>query len=449
MKQKDEIEQLFADTFSNEKVIVPVSVKTKIDARIAKKDFFIWKLFAILFTVMAITFAIWKFSNFSSNQINSKINIASSSKVESNKKTTVFHREEEKKDLLESSTKINQDNTVENSFHKKEAKTKGCTVYVENNQKRKESTATKLSNTSQSSQHKNFRTSIKKDIKTAKNKENELGEESFYPKNHFTKMKQLNVPPNFFKLNLLTLNLFTGHLKAEINYNSPSTKPIEINKKKEHNLLWEIGLFSGVYNSYNKNNEENLTKRWWNSQIGFETSLQAKIRFKPRLAVGFGVGYGRNKLSLSRESTAFTTDSIPGYWVDNPVGSPDSVYIAPTVDTTFYSITSKGDYSVSKIFIPIYFEFRQPLFKSFYLDVGVGTRLHFQSWKSKDSQLNPKLSKFNMDLTLRPQFTYLIQKFSVGIYGRLDYTPLGLSDWGSLRANSIRGGLGVCFSYRF
>ncbi|GEM_PF-3824398 len=216
-----------------------------------------------------------------------------------------------------------------------------------------------------------------------------------------------------------------------------------------------LSLYTGMtygVNSLVSNEPSTLRLK---EKLGFYTGVEALVFNRGRYSISTGIDFSQRNYSLSNETTS--TESV--YVGDSLVVVFDTNQ--QVIDSIFYpmfenitTIAEEGSLIAHQSFgIPLYANYRMSIGRKSIINMGLGVRFSYNSYKIKDEISGfsyPEFKTFGLNVQLRPEYTYPINKLSIGIYGKLEYDLLQGMQWvNGLNQRRWATGGGLVVRYNF
>lgn len=497
MKNKDEIEELFATSFEKFKEVPPLEMKELLDAKLfpnstSKSNFFNWKWFFIILpftTIVALSIYITSNNSTSNktsrndsqitkNQINnSNNNIYSSKKQKSTNSLSSTIRKNQQsnqslsdqvKNVTESAQEIVESKTT---FQKsKSQKSKNKYNQPKRNQTSIPSIETQVKNETHS-------LLLSNNIKQNKNKTNNNQERSqnsiitsIDSEKHF-EIEQKNTieePKTIedLKKSEVTLDVESSTEVVAENNSNPSTKSDSAQTKQETNSTknnelkepknsdfepnWNISFYGGIAGGIN---QIVPTSTLLKEKISSNFSLEVNYQFIPKFSLSSGFSLDKRTELWTKDfikyDSTFTTNIQ--YIVDsNNVIIDSIVFTQIEVDTI--NFTGNQIISYSTFSIPLYFNYIIFEKNNWSGAVGAGVRLNYFNTIVNSSNAefsNPILSKFGFQIQLRTQINYNWKKIGIGAYGSFGMDLKQATEWTEFTRKRYSIGTGLILIYRF
>lgn len=464
MSEFDELENLFSDTFANEQVVPPKSVKQNIDSELfgstgrliwmfALVIIFLLPIGGVLFysTIEKANGQIAGVSNVDANTMNRETN---SNEGQNNTKSEEItaNTDEQQLTALENTESSNytaeeEGNSANNEFAEqnnegREASEKGAiTVDVDggNEPNGQESfEQNKPLNASERTE------SLNGTIDAAQNAETAGSEEVIEKVNTLLAIasaEEIEEKPLPYDLLLMC---------ATPNYPSKQRLPISLDvyagvEKGFNNYDYTVQTFVAM--------DKNLTE-----DLGTSVSLEVSYPLRNRLSLASGIGMHRANNMFTRETptmdSTYVGDTMIVTWYFDTVTQMQTsdTTITPMYDINEYIAEESTFITRTSFFVPLYLKYEMPIGLRWSVGASAGVRFSYDHLKIGDNMLNMTVNefkRFGISTVFRPQVNFSTGQWKFGAYGQTGFDLIhGLSgDATRVRRLSLGGGLN--FRYTF
>ncbi len=189
-------------------------------------------------------------------------------------------------------------------------------------------------------------------------------------------------------------------------------------------------------------------------QAGVYASLEVYYPIGRRLALSGGVDYMQRKDRLVEKTLQYDSVFTGNQTVlvyDTSMQVIDTLY-NPVYEQLTNTIESVGYVRNFSIGVPLYLHYTVPLGQRFMLDAGLGVRMSYMKYTTDEIVPNitypDTYKQFGLNVSLRPEFIYSINRLGVGLYGRFEYDALHGMEWNNVKRTRWSAGLGLSLRYK-
>lgn len=219
-----------------------------------------------------------------------------------------------------------------------------------------------------------------------------------------------------------------------------------------------LSLYSGSsfgVNKFNLDPSQNIDLMRLNEGTGLDLSAEFGIGLTRFSEIKTGLGYENRNWSV--EQSDQVTDSVfTGFeWVlfQDSTMQWDSVYMA-TYDSYLSAISASKNYHVNAFVLPVYYSRKFELATRLDLTLSLGARFKYLQYKEFDNEVGnfndpASISKFDIDISLRPELNYHFTHFSLGLYSTCNGNLLNSMQWDFAERRRLTFGTGMVFRYVF
>lgn len=509
MKNRDEIDDLFASSFGNFEETPPTEVKANLDAqlfpseRIVSKKSTNWKWLLLLFPFTAILAFVYLKSN-PSNEKQSNLTTENSIKTTDNQQVKAVNS-------LKSSIKnpksksegnvaqVNQNNlsltAKTNTSFSTESTNNSITPTKISKTKNVERTKANNETSSLIANTKSEFSNLKSNLKSSGNSNQITDKERMQPETKQDNYKldasylsiineQNNQSENVLKREETEENTdseitkteekATNQLQSEkvVSNQTEQTKNSEVkndstakstneieknstselkDEKQKFKATWGISLYGGIANGINV-----LTPPYglFYENLGPSLSLETDYQFNKKMSVSTGISYDKRIDLYSKD--LFQVDSVVSNYTMQFVTDSMNVVI-DTIFTYYYSMDTTyflrtQNVTSTSFSLPLFFNYELFSKNNWSGAVSAGVRINF--FKTTVSTpttgfSEPALSSFGVQSFLRPQLKYDFGKFGVGIYGSFGLDIKQPVKWTDFSRQRWNYGTGFFMTYKF
>lgn len=440
MSEFDELENMFSNAFSDEKVIPPKSVKQNIDRKLFGSNGKVIWLFALLLLFLLPIGGLLIYNQLGSGS-------QSSVDVAMNEESGEFISSEGESGVDQKSINASQSLSMT-----KESEKVNDTQLATSDESRSERRP--FSNTTGNGTRDESKEEEEEELQLASSSVHDVRTEQQRPASQEeVQWEEHN------KASLLALeNVNEKPLPYDLLFMCATQPPVKTRQPIS------IDVYAGVENGtvnydYDKSvNTLVAMDRKLTEELGASVSLEVSYPVFNRFSLATGLGVHRGINTFSRGAygmdSTYTGDTlIVTQYFDtvNQVQVVDSNYVA-TYDYNEYETLETTQVMRTTYFLPIYLKYEKDFGVNWRLGASVGLRFSYDQIKLRDNTLNlseKEFKRFGMSAILRPEIGYQLNRWNFGAYGQVGYDLIhGLSS-DITRVTRYSYGGGLRFRYTF